>query len=226
MLQQTQVGRVIPKYSAFLKTFPTVADLAAAPLKDVLVAWSGLGYSRRAKYLQQAAQLIVSEYDSQFPSEVSQLIKLPGIGTNTAGAIMAYAFNAPVLFIETNIRTVFIHHFFAEQVGVADSSVLAKVAATLDHDQPREWYWALMDYGTFLKQTVGNTAQRSAGYVRQAQFIGSRRQIRGEVIRLLATTPHTLAQLQAQIPDERLDLVLADLVAEKMIASGPGGFRL
>jgi A/G-specific adenine glycosylase len=217
MLQQTQVNRVIAKYDEFLALFPTVAVLAAAPLGDVLRAWSGLGYNRRAKFLHQAAQQIQSEYGGVFPQTAPALVALPGIGVNTAGAILAYAFNQPVVFIETNIRTVFIHHFFDDRDGVADAEIFALVSETLDHEQPREWYWALMDYGAFLKQTVGNRNRQSKSYAKQSTFHGSRRQIRGQVLRLLGQRPHTATELAEQIADERLPGVLTDLVAEQLI---------
>ncbi|MBX6334506.1 A/G-specific adenine glycosylase, partial [Candidatus Saccharibacteria bacterium] len=155
MLQQTQVPRVIPKFEAFIRQFTTVQALAAAPLSDVLKAWNGLGYNRRAKFLWQAAGMIVSDFGGRVPEAVSDLVKLPGIGHNTAGAVAAYSYNRPVVFIETNIRTVFIYHFFATEQQVADKAIADLVAKTLP-DNVRDWYWALMDYGTHLKQTVGN----------------------------------------------------------------------
>lgn len=90
MLQQTQVNRVIPKYEHFLQAFPTVKRLAAAPLSEVLTLWSGLGYNRRAKFLWQLAQRVVDDYKGTFPRELSSLVALPGIGPNTAGAVLAY----------------------------------------------------------------------------------------------------------------------------------------
>src|SRR6185437_9030478 len=118
MLQQTQVGRVLPKYQQFLSRFPDVKSLATAPLGDVLKMWNGLGYNRRAKFLWLAAQKIVDGFGGVFPSDVQQLELLPGVGANTAGAIRVYAFNKPAIFIETNIRTVYIHHFFDGQKDI------------------------------------------------------------------------------------------------------------
>ena len=217
MLQQTQVGRVIPKYTEFLRNFPNVAVLAAAPLGDVLRVWSGLGYNRRAKFLHHTAQIITSEYGGKFPQESTALVKLPGIGVNTAGAILAYALNRPVVFIETNIRTVFLHHFYQTKTGVADREILALVADTLDHEQTREWYWALMDYGSFLKRTVGNLNRASRNYTKQSAFTGSRRAIRGKIIKLLTTAPASQQDLAAYINDERFNAVLADLLLEGLI---------
>lgn len=217
MLQQTQVQRVIPKYAEFLAAFPTVEALAAAPLGDVLRVWSGLGYNRRAKYLWQTADTISRTFHGQFPSVISELVELPGVGMNTAGAVLAYAFNQPVVFIETNIRTVFLHHFFADASDVADREISELVMATLDNERPREWYWALMDYGSFLKQTVGNANHRSRHYSRQSVFAGSRRQLRGAVLRGLAAGPQSLDELQRQLNDERLADIIDDLLREKLI---------
>jgi A/G-specific adenine glycosylase len=213
MLQQTQVSRVTPKFTAFLQRFPTASALAAAPLADVLAAWSGLGYNRRAKFLWQAAQQI----HGAFPTTVEELVKLPGVGPNTAGAVAAYAFNQPAVFIETNIRTVFIHHFFKDQLDVPDSAILALVAETLPAN-PREWYWALMDYGAYLKLTVGNLNRVSKSYARKSRFAGSLRQLRGEVLRLLIAGPLSAADLQQAIADERLPSVLQQLEQEQLVS--------
>lgn len=157
MLQQTQVVRVVPKYQAFMAQFPTIQALADAPLADVLAAWSGLGYNRRAKFLWQAAKAVVEHYGGVMPRTVTELTTLPGVGKNTAGAIAAYAYNSDAVFIETNIRTVFIHHFFADDSAVRDASLEPFICQTVRAARetvgrsPREWYWALMDYGTYLK---------------------------------------------------------------------------
>ena len=217
MLQQTQVSRVIPKYENFLTDFPTVSSLAASPLGAVLTAWSGLGYNRRAKFLHQAAQRIVDEHGGQLPKTVTELRQLPGVGANTAGAIVAYAYDAPVIFIETNIRQVFIDHFFADQELVDDRQILALVEATLPASDYRVWYWALMDYGSHLKQISGNAARRSASYSRQTTFQGSLRQLRGQVIKRLTEQPQTLQQLQSALTDERLAAVVDTLVSEQLI---------
>lgn len=225
MLQQTQVPRVLPKYEAFLARFPSFEALAAAPLADVLIAWNGLGYNRRAKFLWQAAQTVSVEHHGQLPDKHAELVLLPGVGPNTAGAIMAYAFNKPVIFIETNIRTVYIHHFFADRTPVRDKDIADKLATTLP-DNPRQWYWALMDYGTYLKQTVGNVARHSAQYTRQSAFVGSRRQLRGQVLRALQKGGMNGAALQQLLPDERLAGVLSDLVHEAMVTVHNGRYSL
>ena len=234
MLQQTQVARVVTKYQQFLTLFPSVEVLAEAPLAEVLKAWSGLGYNRRAKFLWLAAQYVRDQFQGVFPQTVGELVQLPGVGKNTAGAIAAYAFDRPVTYVETNIRTVIIHHFFADQDEVADKeieSLLATIIDAIAHDRrpdhtPRTWYWALMDYGTFLKQTVGNLNQRSKTYAKQSKFEGSLRQIRGHVLRLLADAPLTDMQIATEITDERLPLVLTALCRESIISYKDGRYHL
>ena len=161
MLQQTQVERVVPYYASFLKRFPSLAKLANASLGDVLRAWQGLGYNRRAKMLHACAQTVVHTYRGKFPRTQSELMKLPGIGHYTAGAVMAFAFDECAPIIETNIRTVYIHHFFHDEIDIPDSKIVQLTVRTLDKENPREWYYALMDYGAFLKKTVGNQNVRS-----------------------------------------------------------------
>ena len=222
MLQQTQVVRVLPKYQAFIERFPDVHSLAVAPLADVLAMWNGLGYNRRAKFLHAAAGQIVQHYGGEIPDSQAALMGLPGVGVNTAGAIMVYAFNQPVAFVETNIRTVFFHHFFADEDGIDDKEVAELVAQTLDAESPREWYWALMDYGAHLKSTVGAAISRSKHYTRQSKFEGSRRQLRGEVVRRLLADDFDPASIQ----DTRLESVIADLEREEFIEKIDGRLRL
>lgn len=224
MLQQTQVARVIPKYLAFLERFPTAQALAGADLGDVLRAWQGLGYNRRAKFLWQTAQIVDSV--NYFPQTVVELVGLPGIGNNTAGAILAYAHNLPVVFVETNVRTVYIHHFFHDRTNVHDKEIVQLVQQTLDHENPREFYWALMDYGSHLKATVGNANTASKHYAKQSTFHGSRRQVRGQIIRELGRRNLALAELQAAVPDERLQSVLDDLLSEGLVRLNDGAYCL
>ncbi len=216
MLQQTQVPRVLPKFEQFIARFPSFSELAAATLADVLQAWSGLGYNRRAKFLWQAAQIVQQEYDGKLPNTIGTLVALPGIGVNTAGAVLAYAYNKPVIFVETNIRTVFIYHFLSGQQAIDDKLVLDLAARALPADA-RSWYWALMDYGTHLKQTVGNLNTLSKHYNKQSAFNGSKRQVRGQVLKALGSGPRTMPELQQTIIDGRLADVLADLASEGLI---------
>jgi A/G-specific adenine glycosylase len=187
MLQQTQVDRVICKYEEFIRTFPDIQTLAAAPLREVLAVWQGLGYNRRAIYLQRIAQRVVETWKGTLPADVEALATLPGLGKATASSIVVFAFNKPVTFIETNIRRVYIHFFFADMQGVKDSDILPLVELTLNHENPRDWYNALMDYGSLLKKRVVNPNRRSATYTIQAPLEGSDRQIRGWILRDLVS---------------------------------------
>ncbi len=189
MLQQTQVERVIPKYEAFLGRFPTVAALTAAPLAEVLTLWQGLGYNRRAMLLKRAAEEIVTRHGGTVPADPAELARLPGIGRYTAGAIAAFAFGHPAPFIETNIRSVFIHFFFPDRSDVRDREILPLVAQTMDRANIRDWYNAMMDYGVMLKRSIPNPSRQSRGHRRQSPFRGSNREIRGEILRLLLETP-------------------------------------
>jgi A/G-specific adenine glycosylase len=217
MLQQTQVGRVLPKYRAFLEQFPDVQTLAKSGLGDVLIAWQGLGYNRRAQYLWRAAKQVQAEFKGAFPDTLEALVSLPGIGKNTAGAVLAYAFNKPSLFVETNIRSVVIHHFFKDRGNISDAEILHILEQLQPRTTPRLFYWAMMDYGTHLKQSAGNNIARSKHYVRQSTFSGSRRQLRGAVIRSLSSGPQSEVKLLDTIADERLASVLDDLIREELI---------
>lgn len=220
MLQQTQVERVIPKYNAFLKQFPSAAQLAKADLKSVLIAWQGLGYNRRAKFLWQTAQAVQEKYSGTFPEDMISLQTLPGIGSYTAAAILNFAFNQPVPLIETNVRTVYIHHFFRNQTDVADSDIVRLVERTLDKEHPREWFAALMDYGAYLKRTEGNLSRLSKHYAKQPAFAGSSRYIRGRILKLLTEDACTEAQLLERLIDvdtDRVQVQLTKLVAEGLI---------
>ena len=192
MLQQTQVDRVIPKYKAFIKKFPTAASLAQASLGDVLREWQGLGYNRRAKMLHECARVVYQNrrgLTPTIPRTYDELVRLPGIGPYTAGAVMAFAYNEAIPIIETNIRTTFMHHFFHDVADISDKEILRLTAVFLEgkkqKENPREWYWALMDYGAYLKKTVGNQNSRSKHYTKQSAFKNSDRQIRGAILRML-----------------------------------------
>lgn len=218
MLQQTQVDRVIPKFKAFIAALPTIEALAAAPLSTVLGLWSGLGYNRRAKYLYEAAQKVVSDFGGVFPDSMAALVTLPGVGPNTAGAILAYSFNQPVVFIETNVRTVYFHHFFQDAMAVTDASLRERVAATVDTEHPREWYWALMDYGTSLKKQGLGANNKSAHYKKQSPLKGSLREVRGLILKALAQSDTPYDDLKRLMPDDdRFSIALEALKSEGIV---------
>lgn len=189
MLQQTQAERVVPKYLLFIKSFRTISELAKAKPSKILRVWQGLGYNRRALYLKKIAETIAHTYGGKFPEEYSQLIALKGIGQSTAGAILNFAYNKATPFIETNIRTTYIHHFFKNSSSVSDTDILSLVSKTIDNKNPRQWFYALYDYGTQLKTSLGKRRTqihvKSTSYIKQSKFLGSNRQIRGEILRIL-----------------------------------------
>ncbi|PJE63099.1 endonuclease III [Candidatus Roizmanbacteria bacterium CG10_big_fil_rev_8_21_14_0_10_39_6] len=218
MLQQTQVERVVVKYTTFLATFPTLSDLAHAALADVLIAWQGLGYNRRAKYLHQTAQVVEKKYGGTIPSSIAHLCDLPGIGYTTACAMMVYAWNNPCAFVETNIRTVFLHHFFSEKLEISDADILKIVTQTVYNENPREWYWALMDYGSMLKREKRVNNSSSKHFTKQSRFIGSNRQIRGAIITFLIKNKKIRFENLHTIFHE--DKIRIENIAQKLIKEG------
>ena len=217
MLQQTRVSRVLIKYSHFINIFPSFQFLAESQISDILSAWQGMGYNRRALYLKAAARIVCTEYSGHLPEDPTLLDKLPGIGRSTACSIAAFAFNKPVIFIETNIRRVFIHHYFADKINISDSDILPYVGRTLDKKNPREWYWALMDYGAYLATQIDNPNKKSKHYIKQKKFKGSIREIRGGVLKLLLKRPHTLVELENTYKDERLITALEGMKREGLV---------
>lgn len=185
MLQQTQVSRVVEKYKSFLKKFPTIESLAQSSQAEVLREWVGLGYNRRALFLKKGAEFVMKDLQGKFPKEVSKLETIPGIGHYTARAIATFAYNQKHVFVETNIRTVYFNHFFKNKETVHDKQVLEMVEKTLPEENFREWYWALMDYGSFLKKQGKGKNTQSRHYTKQSKFEGSDRQIRAAVVRYL-----------------------------------------
>jgi len=221
MLQQTQVQRVLIKFDEFITRFPSIESLAEASLTELLETWIGLGYNRRARFLKQSADIIVNDFNGQFPTTLEDWIKLPGFGYNTACAVLVYSQNIPLVFIETNIRSVFIHHFYADSFSVDDKSIESIVRATLDLENPREWYWALMDYGSFLKKEHGNISRKSSSYSKQSKFEGSFRQKRAtilkEIVKRKVVSFNELMQI-TNYSTEILSLALVKLTEENFIA--------
>ncbi len=227
MLQQTQVSRVEKKYPEFIAAFPDFASLASASLKDVLAAWQGMGYNRRALYLKRIAEEVARKHRGKLPEDPEFLERLPGIGQATARSIAAFAFNAPVAFIETNVRSVFLHHFFPGRSGVRDGQIMPFVERALDRVRPREWYWALMDYGAYLKGAEANPSRRSAHHVTQAKFEGSDRQARGAIVKLLvASGPRAIAEVMGEtgMAEGRIRRTMANLLKEGLVRERRGKF--
>jgi A/G-specific adenine glycosylase len=217
MLQQTQTERVLPKYHEFLESFPTLHELADASLTDVLYLWKGLGYNRRALALKQIAMTVCSEYGGRLPETQQELLGLPMVGPATSAALMAFAYGKPALYLETNIRRVYLYFFFHDLQKVRDKEIYRLLECSLDADDPRSWYYALMDYGVFLRKTIVNPNKRSAHYTKQGEFKNSNRQIRGLLLTLLTQTgPLKLDDLIDSIdfPEERIRRCLGDLRKE------------
>lgn len=296
MLQQTQVSRVLGRWERWCERWPGFAELAVAGTAEALEEWHGMGYNRRALALKAAAQMVVSKFGGELPRDPEALVQLPGVGPNTAGSVAAFAYNEPVVFIETNIRRVFLYHY-AELMGlgaaepmssrrrtqranssyplnghasassdtvssaptvrpvggahepssrtepasawrvregdsappgpaepISDAQLRPLIEATLDRERPREWYWALMDYGADLAKRVPNPNRRSKHYTVQSRFEGSVRQLRGEVLRQLLAGPKTVVELD--ISDKRLEVVLAALIKEGFVIRNSSRYEL
>lgn len=219
MLQQTQVARVMEKFPQFVKLFPSFKVLAEAPLASVLSVWQGMGYNRRALYLKKAAETVVRDYRGRLPQSPEELERLAGIGPATARSIAAFAWNSPEVFIETNIRAVFLHHFFTGRSGVSDAQLLPFVEAALHKENPREWYYALMDYGAMLKKQNKNPSRASAHHVKQSKFEGSVRETRGKIVKLLANGAFTDAALAKRTaePTAKINAALIGLIRDGLV---------
>ncbi len=228
MLQQTQVKRVLGRWERFLAKFPTPDALAAAATSDVIMEWQGLGYNRRALALKRACEICSADFGGSLPRTAAELEKLPGIGPATAAGVVAFAYDEPALYLETNVRTVFLHDVFPGREGVRDKEIAPLVAATCPDEDVRGWYYALLDYGAHLKATVANPSRRSAHYARQSAFEGSRRQKRAEVVRIVLAAEGTISLEEVRrllddfergrgrdrVDDELFDSIVSDLAAE------------
>ncbi|MCL2880873.1 MAG: A/G-specific adenine glycosylase [Treponema sp.] len=229
MLQQTRVERVIPFWQRWMEKWPDIKDFAAASMEDALREWSGLGYNRRGYFLKKSADMIVRHYDGRIPGIPQNLAPLPGIGPYIAGAIACFAYNYPSVFIETNIRSAVIFSFFPERSDVRDTEIMPLLDALLDRKKPRLWYYALMDYGAYLKKTTENPGKQSAHYSKQSPFAGSLRQARGKVLRTLISvgpsSPEEIGFL-TKINEDELYRVLLVLKKEAMVSEAQGIYRI
>ncbi len=226
MLQQTQAERVVPFFTKWMKQFPTAKVLARVPISAVLKVWQGLGYNRRALNLKHAGEMIVKEYGGKIPVDIQKIDALPGVGPYTAGAIGAFAFNLPSAFIETNIRTVYLCFFFKGRRNVSDAEILEMVEQTLPRSV-RQWYGALMDYGAMLKATVGNPNIHSKSYIKQSVFKGSRRELRGKILRLVTEKGRmTLGDAKKNTNGVSAEEVVSELTREGFLKKTGKSFRL
>ena len=195
MLQQTQVARVTGKYAEFLKKFPTIRKLAAAPLGEVLKVWSGLGYNRRAKFLQLCAKEVIAKHDGKIPCTFAELVKLPGIGISTAGALLAFSFGQETPMIDTNIRRILVRVFFKKKIPT-DKALYAFASSIIPKGKGREWNYAMLDLGANLctarnhsnecplqklHAKVGDFVYKKL----QKKFAGSDRFYRGKLLKFL-----------------------------------------
>lgn len=226
MLQQTQVARVEKKFPEFIKKFPDFKSLANTSIRNILAVWQGMGYNRRALYLKQAAEIITTKYRGKVPKNMELLNKLPGIGNATANSIVVFTYNIPLIFIETNIRRVFIHFFFSDKENIDDKDIMPLVERTLDRKNPREWYFALMDYGSYLPKITKNPNTKSKHYSKQSSFKGSNREIRGAIVKSILKKPLT-ADMLVKLTDfekERLQSNLLKLKDEGLIMEKKGKY--
>jgi len=240
MLQQTQAARVAPAFVRFVARYPSIQELASAPRADVVRAWIGLGYNRRAVALSEAARAIVRDHGGVVPSEPAALIRLPGVGPYTASAVASIAHGAPVAAVDTNVRRVVARVTFGVVLlGAAEGEVRAAADRWLDRRDPGGWNQAMMDLGRDVCRPVPRCsacplasvcAFRARGGVpsvrsrRQPPFQGSFRQVRGAVVAALRDVRSaTLASL-SRTTQERLDRVAAAaraLVAEGLVRADP-----
>ncbi len=231
MLQQTQVSRVVGKYQEFLALFPTVRVLAKASLSDVLRVWSGLGYNRRARFLHEAAKSIVMECGEKVPREYAKLRALPGIGDYTASAVRVFAHNEQDVLVETNVRTVYLHHALVEKsdlhkrdTKISDTQVREVATLAARGQDPRTWHWALMDYGAHLKQSGVRLNAKSTHYTKQSRFEGSLRQVRGVILRELHNGPSLIHHLP--FPKDKIQSALASLARDELITQDGAKWRV
>ena len=223
MLQQTQVSRVINYFNSFIEKFPTFKALSQAPQSAILESWSGLGYNRRAMYLHQGAKIITEKYKEFIPDSVEILKKIKGIGEYTASALVTYSYNRPTLFVETNIRTVcfsIFEQYFSEE-KISDKQLIELIEQIIDKENPREWYYAMMDLGTELKKILPQAhLKKSSSYQKQSLFVGSMRATRGKIIKILTSNNQQKVirkELELLCNDEKADSCITNLIKEGLI---------
>jgi A/G-specific adenine glycosylase len=229
MLQQTQTERVVRYWTRWMELWPKPGDLAAAPMEEALREWSGLGYNRRARYLHTCAEIIAERHRGRVPKTPKELRELPGIGDYCSGAIACFGYNYPAVFIETNIRAAVIHFFFQDRAEVSDGEIRPILEEALDRENPRKWYYALMDYGVALKKITVNPNRKSAHYAKQSRFEGSFRQKRGQIIKHLVFNGPASAEILSRgtgIDADDIYQVMDSLEKDLMVAEKEGVYRI
>ena len=218
MLQQTQVDRVIPYYQRWINRFPDWLSLHNSSQQDILATWSGLGYNRRALFLKKITDAVVTIYDGNFPQEIEESIKLPGIGKYTANAIAVFAFNKRVAAVDTNIRKVLLSSFQLSP-DTTDKEVQKLAELVLPKTKLRSWHYALMDYAKSLPKSTHN---KYASKYKQSQFEGTIRQIRGFILKeLTAGTTLTRKTISRSLNRDSADVskAVSELVQEGFITA-------
>lgn len=234
MLQQTQTSRVERYYERWIERFPTCDSLAAASVSDVLELWQGLGYNRRALALKRAAEQVSEDCSGVMPQAIEELLALPGVGPATAAGIMAFAYNLPAAYLETNVRTVFLHELWPDEEGVHDPWVMAAVEIARDivferGIDARQWNYALLDYGVFLKKQYPNPSRRSKHHTKQSAFEGSRRQKRARLLKDVLAYPGQEAEayvVMSGIEIHECSELLNTLTAEGFLACENGAYTI
>lgn len=220
MLQQTQVDRVVPKFLLFIKKFPTMQKLADSKDKELISAWSGLGYNRRAFYLRSTCQLLIKDYKGVISKDPKILKTFPGIGEYMSSILPVFIYNQRNILIETNIRSVYLHYFFKGKDSVTDKEILTLIEETLPYGNLRDWYYALMDYGTYLKKEKKMKNTQSTHYTKQKPFKGSLRFVRGTLLKKLLIKKIEKSSVYDIFPDytsAQIEKVCLDLLQEGLI---------
>jgi len=216
MLQQTQADRVARRFPLWLERFPDVQTLASASLREVLDAWSGLGYNSRGQRLHRAAAMVVEQFAGCVPSDPALLIVLPGIGAYTSRSIPVFADNLDLAAVDTNIRRVLIHELNLPE-SITPKALMAVAEEVLPKGRSRDWHNALMDYGA-MELTSKKTG--IAPLTRQSIFKGSRRWYRSALLReLLATGELSRESVEVRYADcpHGIGSIVDSMVEEAMI---------
>lgn len=213
MLQQTQVRRVIPKFTEWMRLFPSVESLTKVSVGDILRVWSGLGYNRRALYLKRLAQEIVKNHNGMFPQTKKELIELPGIGEYTASALLCFAYDQQVAVVDTNVRKVILtklHSLKSKNKALKASEIQLIADQLLPKGKAYEWNQALMDYSSAMLR------KEKIPIPKQSPFKTSKRFYRGQIIRLLLNRPETESSLFDKIENNGITRVEFTDILEKL----------